>query len=85
MPAKMTCEEFLRLYRLLKRKDILDESTYVNASTKARFVDPEFGEYFARPSAILFGSVIGHPKRRIERAILTKIKIYGTAGRRKRK
>lgn len=85
MPAKITCEEFLRLYRLLKREDTLDTSTYVNASSKAQFIDKEYGAYWARPSAILFGSILGHPKRRIERAIATKIKLYGTAGRRKRK
>jgi len=84
MPAKITCEEFLRLYKLLKRDDVLDESTYTNASTKAKFIDKEFGDYWVRPSALLFGSVIGHPKRRIQRAIETKIKLYGTAGRRKK-
>jgi hypothetical protein len=84
MPAKMKCEEFLRLYNLLKKDDKLDESTYVNASTKARFIDPEHGDYWARPSAIIFGSVLGHKKRRIERAIATKIRLYGSAGRRKR-
>lgn len=84
MPAKITCEEFLRMYKLLKREDVLDESTYTNASTKARFVDPIHGEFWVRPAAILFGSVIGHPKRRIERAIATKMRIYGSAGRRRK-
>jgi hypothetical protein len=84
MPAKITCEEFLRLYKLLKRDDVLDESTYTNASTKAKFIDKIHGAYWVRPAAILFGSVIGHPNRRIERAIATKIKLYGTAGRRRK-
>ena len=39
----------------------LDESTYVNICTKARFVDRDFGEWFASPSKILYGQ--GHPKR----------------------
>jgi len=87
MPAKMEIEEFLSLYGLLKRTDSLDEITYVNASTKARFIDPELGEYWAKPSEILYGSVLGHPAKRGKRAAETRFKNFGTKklGGRKKK
>lgn len=40
----------------------IDESTYVKASTKARFIDSEFGEWWAVPTTILTKNT-GHPKR----------------------
>jgi hypothetical protein len=40
---------------------ILDQSTYINTGTKARFIDPEFGEWWAKPNKVLMGS--GHPKK----------------------
>jgi hypothetical protein len=68
----MTIEEFLAKYRLLNRKDVLDESTWIDASHKARFIDPELGEYWTLPRDVLHGSVQGHPKRRWQRAAQTR-------------
>lgn len=42
-------------------KVTVDKSTYKNTRAKARFIDPEFGEWWARPSDVLRGS--RHPKR----------------------
>jgi hypothetical protein len=64
----------LRLYRLLKREDVLDEITYIKASVKARFIDPKYGGYWAIPSQILHGQQTGHKARQVERAKTTKIK-----------
>lgn len=72
MKAKMTVEEFQRKYRLLNRRDVLDETTWNGASQKARFIDPELGEYWTLPRDILHGSVQGHPARRWQRAAKTR-------------
>lgn len=74
MKPKMTVEEFLRKYNLLNRKDVLDESTWIDASHKARFVDPELGEYWTLPRDVLHGSVQGHPAKRWKRAAETRRK-----------
>ena len=34
----------------------IDSSTYKNATTKARFIDKEYGEWWALPSRVLRGS-----------------------------
>lgn len=39
----------------------LDTSTFTNSYTKARFIDPEFGEWWAKPNSVLKGQ--GHPKQ----------------------
>ncbi|MEK6880815.1 MAG: hypothetical protein AABY22_14445 [Nanoarchaeota archaeon] len=41
---------------------ILDESTYKNVRTKARFIDKEYGDWWSKPDNILYGRK-GHPKR----------------------
>ncbi len=45
----------------------LDESTYVNTHTKARFIDSEYGEWWSMPYNVYSGSQ--HPKRGLESKI----------------
>lgn len=40
---------------------VLDEATYVMTRTHARFIDVEFGEWWAQPHNVMNGS--GHPER----------------------
>lgn len=40
---------------------IIDENTYVNTNTKARFIDIEYGEFWTSPSSVASGS--GHKVR----------------------
>ncbi len=40
----------------------VDESTYVNTHTKARFIDKDYGEYWTRPDAVLNPGQL-HPLR----------------------
>ena len=40
---------------------IIDESTYIMADKKAKFIDKEYGEWWAFVFAVIRGS--GHPKR----------------------
>ena len=54
----------------------LDESTYKNASTKARFIDKDYGEWWAIPKSI-FCHHCGHPKRGLEKQKQTNLKRYG--------
>ena len=49
----------------------IDESTYICVSKHARFVDKEFGEWFAKPAHILSGH--GHPLRGIQQRSLSHI------------
>lgn len=72
MRPKMTVEEFQRKYKLLNRQDVLDESSWIDASHKARFIDPEYGEYWTLPRDVLYGSVQGHPARRWQRAATSR-------------
>ncbi len=39
----------------------MDETTYINTSTRCRFIDRDYGEWFATPQKILIGQ--GNPKR----------------------
>jgi hypothetical protein len=48
----------------------LDYSTYVNVHTKARFIDLEYGEWWAKPYTVLYGS--NHPKRMFQQNKLEK-------------
>lgn len=55
---KLTIDEVkMRLPSFIK----IDEATYINASKKARFIDSQYGEWWARPSGVFFGYL--HPKR----------------------
>lgn len=59
---------------MIKRKNIekllkklpdhvkIDLSTYVNLTTKAKFIDNEFGEWWTKPTYVLKGC--GHPRRK---------------------
>ena len=41
----------------------IDESTYINGRTKARFIDKEYGEFWQRVDAVIFNKSLGHPMR----------------------
>ena len=50
-----------RIFQIHGIQVVLDEKTYVNTGTVARFVDAEFGEWLTLPKRVLGGC--GHPKR----------------------
>jgi hypothetical protein len=53
----------------------LDVSTYVSTHVKCRFVDSEYGEFWARPSHVMRGS--DHPQRTREKTTQSYLKKYG--------
>jgi len=62
------------LERLKDKAILLDVSTYVGWKKKARFVDPEFGEWFTLPKYVAEGHE--HPKRgRLKCGQATKISL----------
>jgi len=54
---------------------IIDENTYKSLSKKARFVDIDYGEWWAHPKNILNGH--GHMSRRYEKMKLTCLANFG--------
>jgi signal peptidase I len=53
----------------------LDATTYFNIMTKAKFIDVQYGEWWAAPDSILHGH--GHVKRSNEKSKQTFLKNYG--------
>ena len=65
MPQKLKIEEILRRVEELKKRYpqiSLDTSTYRNLKTKCRWIDSEYGEWFATPKNVL-NIKTRHPKR----------------------
>jgi hypothetical protein len=62
---KLTPEEVEKRIQKDRPYISLDHSTFVNLSTKAKFVDSEFGEWWAEPRGILRGR--GNPKRTLKK------------------
>lgn len=74
--------------RLVDRGDniTIDESTYINATTKARFIDPEYGEWWAEPRTIVGKSQQHmHPARAMKSRIANKTKYLTKEDRKKQK
>jgi len=62
MSKKLSIEEVnKRLQKVHQGKVNLDPFSYVKIHTKAKFIDKNFGEWYAFPSDVLGGH--GHPKR----------------------
>jgi len=62
MPQKLEISEVHRRISMIHGDQIvLDERSYVNVRTKARFVDNELGEWWTLPKSIMNGCK--HPKR----------------------
>ncbi|PTL75430.1 hypothetical protein DAT35_54935 [Vitiosangium sp. GDMCC 1.1324] len=55
----------------------IDETTFINQLTHARFIDIEFGEWWALPASVLRGH--GHWKRRTEKSRATSLQRFGVA------
>ena len=51
------------IYKLYGNTITLDESTFVNRHTKAKFIDIDYGEWWATPSHVISDNS-GHPARR---------------------
>jgi len=56
----------------------LDDTTYKNVTTKCRFVDKKYGEFWCRPGEIISGKQKGHRDGSLDRARLTSLGKYGT-------
>lgn len=61
MPARMPVEVAAALLKLVTKKITLDESTYVNATTKCRFFEEPYGEFWTKPTLLINGGQRGHP------------------------
>jgi len=60
----LTIEEIKKRINVVHRGRVaLDISTYVKTTIKARFIDSEYGEWWAKPNDIFNGH--GHPKKAI--------------------
>lgn len=49
----------------------IDESTYINGSSKARFIDKEYGEFWQRVEVTCNKKSCGHPKRGLKSQRIT--------------
>lgn len=78
MPARLTIDQVKeKLFKVHGNVITLDGSTYKNTHTKCRFIDKDFGSWFAVPNNVLGGH--GHSKRgNNEVRINTCLKKYGT-------
>jgi hypothetical protein len=65
-----------RLYKKFKDLITIDESTYRDTHTKARFADKEYGEFWRTPKGVILLGY-GHPKRTTEKRKQTCFKRYG--------
>lgn len=55
---------------------VLDKSTYVNTYTKCRFVDKDYGEWWAKPNTVI-DSKEGHKLRSLGKRKITCLEKYG--------
>lgn len=75
---KDTVEEFkAKLFKIHGDTAAVDESTYKNHRTKAKFLDKEHGEWWAIPNNVLRGRL--HPARKQERTKATCANRYGVS------
>jgi hypothetical protein len=73
MPGKLTIEEVKeRLYGLYGDVVTLDVSTYKNTSTKARFIDRDYGEFWGSLNNVL-AEKNSHKKRRYNKMAKTRM------------
>jgi hypothetical protein len=77
---KMSLEKIKdRIFNIHNDNVVIDESTYINMLTKARFIDKDFGEWWTVPNNVL-NKKCGHPKRGIlkntinQRFLIEKVK-----------
>jgi hypothetical protein len=56
----------------------IDYSTYSGRNVKARFIDEDYGEFWAKPG-VVWHHQSGHPERTKQRRRETNLKKYGTA------
>jgi len=77
MTKKLTVNEILlRLKETHGDQVKLDISTYKNTKIKARFVDEDYGEWWATPNNVIYYKK-GHKKRSVEKTRQTWFKKYG--------
>jgi hypothetical protein len=77
MSRKLTIEEVKRrLYEIHGDVVVLDESTYVDMSTKAKFIDKDYGEWWCTPNNMLCKKQ-SHSARQQEKVKQTCLKKYG--------
>ena len=59
--------------RLVQRPEIaIDEATFINATTKARFIDKDFGEFWMSPTCVFLGKGHINSKHRVKVKLLQK-------------
>jgi len=70
---RLTLSEYLLRMEKYGNEFILDETTYVDMNTSARFIDTEHGEFWSLPRA----EFIGHPNRKQGKIKKTNLRRYG--------
>ena len=63
------------IYNIHVNNIVLDDTTYKNMHTKARFIDKKYGEWWTRPYYVINGS--GHPMGAVEKRRQTNLKKHG--------
>jgi hypothetical protein len=71
MAAKLEMIVARALLKLVNKNIIMDEQTYINSSTKCRFYEDPYGEFWTKPTLLINGKQIGHPKARYIRVANT--------------
>lgn len=67
--ARISIEELKkRIFKIHKNLITVDDKTYINVNTKARFIDKDFGEWWALPINV-YRLGIRHPKNRTKKSI----------------
>jgi len=76
MTNKLTIKKVIeKIFKVHGNTITLDQSTYKDTRSKARFIDKEFGEFWSLPMDIFVGR--GHKKRTNEKRKQTCLKKYG--------
>jgi len=77
MPPKLDIDQIkIRLAKNCYNLIFLDDFTYVNIKTKCRFIDKEYGEFYAIPDNVIRGKA-NHTKRKSKNRRQTNLKRYG--------
>lgn len=72
MPKKISLEALKEKILIIHNgKVLIDSESYISSSKKCRFVDIDYGPWYAYPSNVIYKKT-GHPKRGIDRRKKTK-------------
>lgn len=61
-----------RIHKIHEGFVVLDENSYIDMKSKARFIDKDYGEWFVNPGSVVTGR--GHPARAAKKSAKTRKK-----------